>query len=179
MQTNAKLGDQLGKDFWTAKSKYGATIQNALDYTMSKNPGKEDVDDILPHVAAVAAAYGDPTKKYATFLQKTAPAYRTLPFYYYDQTKALMKAPSSKSGGKRDSNPEEVPESALNATLTTAPSMSAPPEEPSASSVASTNFPTPTIAFTCPPIFSLVDNVQLDDGVFVTCQQLKPFFGYA
>lgn len=146
---------------------------------MSKNPGKEDVDDILPHVAAAAAAYGDPTKKYAAFLQKTAPSYRTLPFFYYDQTKALTNAPSSKSSGKRDGSSEALQGPLVNDTETATPSMTSNPGQLGASSVASTGFPTPTIAFSCPPIYISVDEVQLDDGVFVTCEQLKPFFGYA
>ena len=43
-------------DFWTAKSKYGTTIQDALDWAMSADPKNENVLDIIPHVAAVAAA---------------------------------------------------------------------------------------------------------------------------
>ena len=50
------MGDQLGMNLWTAKSKYGATIQTALDFTMNVNPKGEDISDIIPHVAAVAAA---------------------------------------------------------------------------------------------------------------------------
>ena len=35
---------------------------------MGLDPKKEQVSDIFPHVAAVAAAYGDPTGKYQAFL---------------------------------------------------------------------------------------------------------------
>ncbi|KAI0728265.1 alginate lyase domain-containing protein, partial [Fomitopsis betulina] len=36
MITNMKLRDQLGQNFWMTKSKYGATIQTALDYVMEE-----------------------------------------------------------------------------------------------------------------------------------------------
>ena len=37
---------------------------------------------------------------------------------------------------------------------------------------------TPTIPFVCPPAFATAASVQLDDGVYVTCAELKPFYGY-
>ncbi|KAF8213268.1 alginate lyase-domain-containing protein [Mycena galopus ATCC 62051] len=83
--TNAKLGDQLGMNFWTAESKQNATIQTALDYAMGLDPGKEDGTEILPHVAAVAAAYGDTTGKYTAFLEKNDGSYQTQAYWYYDQ----------------------------------------------------------------------------------------------
>jgi hypothetical protein len=96
---NAKLGDQLGLDFWSAKSKYGATIQTAVDYTMALNPKGEDVGEIIPHVASIAAAYGDPKGRYAAFMTKTMANYQSKPFWFYDQTLALVSSPASK--GKR------------------------------------------------------------------------------
>jgi hypothetical protein len=76
-------------NFWTAKSKYGATIQTAVDYTMGIDPKSEDVTELVPHIAATAAAYGDPTGKYAKFLERTIPNYQTRPFFFYDQAIAL------------------------------------------------------------------------------------------
>jgi len=38
--------------------------------------------------------------------------------------------------------------------------------------------PTPTISFECPAAFATGTEVQLDDGVYVTCDELKPFYGY-
>lgn len=38
--------------------------------------------------------------------------------------------------------------------------------------------PTPTIAFECPAAFATGTEVQLDDGVYATCDELKPFYGY-
>lgn len=89
MITNAKLGDELGLNFWTARSRYGATIQTAVDYTMNIDPKSEDVTELVPHIAAIAAAYGDPMGKYAKFLEKTIPNYQSRPFFFYDQTMAL------------------------------------------------------------------------------------------
>ena len=65
--TNAKLGAQLGVDYYNFPSKYGRTIQDAVNFAMNVKPGKEDVEELLPHVAAVAAAY-------AALRQHTPPA---------------------------------------------------------------------------------------------------------
>ncbi|KAJ7492812.1 chondroitin AC/alginate lyase [Mycena latifolia] len=87
--TLAKLGDQLGVNFWTAQSRYQATIQTALDFVMKLDPKDEDVTEVLPHVAAVAAAYGDPTGKYAAFLGQTMADYKKKPFFFYNQPEAF------------------------------------------------------------------------------------------
>ena len=81
-------------DFWSAKSKYGATIQNAVDYAMNADPKSENIADIFPHVAAVAAAYGDPKGKYAAFLQNHQSTYKSQPYFFYDQKTALPNAPA-------------------------------------------------------------------------------------
>jgi hypothetical protein len=83
------------------KSKYGATIQTALDYTMRLNPETEDVLEILPHVAAVAAAYGDPKGLYADFMRKTMSDYQSKSFWLYDQTDALPSSPAAQNVHKR------------------------------------------------------------------------------
>ncbi|PCH33539.1 chondroitin AC/alginate lyase [Wolfiporia cocos MD-104 SS10] len=141
MITNAKLGDQLGVNLWNAKSKYGATIQTALDYTMALNPKGEDVSDIFPHVAAIAAAYGDPAGKYAAFLQKQESNYKSTPFWFYDQTSALPNSPAAHSTHKRE--------------VGLKPMM---------------------IAFSCPAVFALSPVTELEDGLYVTCDQLEPFY---
>jgi hypothetical protein len=83
------------------KSKYGATIQTALDYTMRLNPKAEDVLEIMPHVAAVAAAYGDPKGLYADFMTKTMIDYQSKSFWLYDQTGALPSSPAAQNMHKR------------------------------------------------------------------------------
>jgi hypothetical protein len=88
------LGDYLGRDFWTAKSRYRATIQTAVDFLIQLDPKGEDVTEAVPHVAAVAAAYGDPDGKYAAFTKKAMSDYWTQPFYYYNQPEAFTQAPS-------------------------------------------------------------------------------------
>ncbi|KAH9946788.1 chondroitin AC/alginate lyase [Amylocystis lapponica] len=160
MITNAKMGDQLGLNFWNAKSKYGATIQTALDYTMALDPKGEDVSDIFPHVAAVAAAYGDPKGKYHAFLQKQVSSYQSMPFWFYDQTAALPNAPASHSAHSR-----EVREYTVNSTLNGLEEMA---WDVVNSAVA--------IPFECPAVFDSTPEVEVDDGIFVTCDQLKPFY---
>ncbi|OCH96520.1 chondroitin AC/alginate lyase [Obba rivulosa] len=163
MITNAKLGDQLGLDLWTAKSKYGSTIQTALDYTMGLDPKGEDVSDIFPHVAAVAAAYGDPKGKYAGFLQKNAGNYKSQPFWFYDQTIALSNAPAAKvkhSRGFVRSLLPAVDFAGMKALFSHAV-------------VAVEDTPIP---FTCPAVFDDSPEVEIDDGIFVTCDELKPFY---
>lgn len=163
MQTNAKLGDQLGLNFWTAKSKYGATIKDALDFVMNKGPGKEDVTDIFPHVAAIAAVYGDPSGKYMAYLKKFDTHFMTAPYYYYDQEGAMSgvhKTPNGKDevqAGEPAQQPLKLDDDSVSSTNT--------------SSI-------PTIPWECPAAFATTLKVQLDDGVFVTCDELKPFYGY-
>ncbi|KAI0335413.1 chondroitin AC/alginate lyase [Cubamyces sp. BRFM 1775] len=171
MITNAKLGDQLGMNFWTAKSKYGATIQTALDYTMGLNPKGEDVSDIFPHVAAVAAAYGDPKGKYAAFLQQKDNGYTSQPFWFYDQSGAL---PNSPAGSHAKHRRDAIQESIANAT-----------EALDASTVDSTrqmaaqvldDVGSGEIPFECPAVFKSAKETELEDGLFVTCDDLRPYF---
>jgi hypothetical protein len=131
----------LGLDIWTEKSKYGATIQDAVDYTMNVNPGKENPLELGPHVAAAAAAYGDPNGKYAAFLGKTDASYRSKPYWFFDQPKAIRGA----KGGQKISTIERILED---------------------------------IMFDCPEVFSdpEVSSVELDDGIYVTCDELQPFY---
>jgi hypothetical protein len=93
---NAKMGDQLGLNLWSAKSKYGATIQTALDFIMSLDPKGEDVKEVVPHVASIAAAYGDPSGKYSMFMENVMSDYQSQPFWFYDQTAALPNSPAAK-----------------------------------------------------------------------------------
>ena len=140
-------------NFWTAKSKYGATIQTALDYAMAQSPGKEDVDDIVPHVAAIAAAYGDPKGKYKSFLQSKASGYKSEAWYFFDQTAALPNSPAGGGKGKRaddDSNDDTE-------DLT----------------------PFSHVPFECPAVFDLAPEVELEVGLFVTCDDLRRFYKIA
>ena len=91
--TNAKLGAQLGVDYYNFPSKYGRTIQDAVNFAMNVKPGKEDVEELLPHVAAVAAAYGDPRGVYARWIaahdgQGGLQAEKA-PYWFYDQAGAV------------------------------------------------------------------------------------------
>jgi hypothetical protein len=89
-------------NFWIAKSKYGATIQTAVDFTMKIDPKSEDASELSPHVAAAAAVYGDPTGKYTKFLEKTMPDYRSHPSYFYAQVAASSGSRMDKHVGRAD-----------------------------------------------------------------------------
>ncbi|KAK7064387.1 putative chondroitin AC/alginate lyase [Favolaschia claudopus] len=106
--TNAKLGDQLGKNYWTAKSKYGATLQTAVNFAMKQDPKGEDVTELAPHVAAIAAAFGDSDGKYTAFLKKAEPKYQSLPFWYYDQPDAFKQSPRAQQHRREDIQVQNV-----------------------------------------------------------------------
>ncbi|CAE7073335.1 unnamed protein product [Rhizoctonia solani] len=96
--TNAKLGDYIGINYWSVRTKYGATIQTAVDYLISLDPGNERVEDALPHVAAVAAAYGDPRSRYANYLKSGNRNYDKKSYWFYNQPAAISNKPKSKRG---------------------------------------------------------------------------------
>ncbi|KAF8898582.1 alginate lyase-domain-containing protein [Infundibulicybe gibba] len=146
--TNAKLGDQLGLNLWSAKSKYGGTIQTAVDYTMRVGTKTEDITELAPHVAAVAAAYGDPSGKYSAYLRRILPNYQSKPFWYYDQTAAISNSPAAKK--RPIAQRREEPE------------------------VETSDFG--VFGFECPEVFKWADEVELEDDLFVTCEMLRPFY---
>lgn len=111
-----------------------------MDFIISIDPKREKVQEALPHVAAIAAAYGDPTGKYGAFLKKHMGNFQTRPFWFYDQPKAFPRTSNSKKAngiGKRE---------------------------------------TPKIAFSCPAVFKDATSVEIDNGVFVTCEELRPLY---
>jgi hypothetical protein len=90
---NLKLGDQLGLNFWTAKSKYGATVQTAIDYTMRVDPKNEDPKELVPHVLLAIAAYGDPGGKYLNWVKRVMPEYDGKIYHIYNQIDAFVTTP--------------------------------------------------------------------------------------
>ncbi|KAI1797767.1 chondroitin AC/alginate lyase [Ganoderma leucocontextum] len=171
MITNAKLGDQLGVDFWTTKSKYGATIQTALDYVMAIGPKNEDITDIFPHVAAVAAAYGDPQGKYSAFLRSKAKDYASQPFWLYDQSSALSHSPAGQSKRRRDLgiafDRMEHSNEAFAGDMYTVETVAMD----GVRTVESGDGP-----FECPEVFDTAKEVDLEDGLSVTCGELEPYY---
>ncbi|KAI0825203.1 chondroitin AC/alginate lyase [Trametes gibbosa] len=163
MITNAKLGDQLGMNFWTATSKYGATIQTALDFVMNVDPKDEDISDIFPHVAAIAAAYGDPKGKYVAFLQQKDSGYMSETFWFYDQSSALPNSPAGgRSKHRRDA---DAPQALAAETVELA-------EGTAAHALDEVN----SEKFECPSVFRYAEETELEDGVFVRCDALAPFY---
>lgn len=131
------------------KSKYGATIQTAVDYVMAIDPKGEDLYEILPHVAAVAAAYGDPKGKYEAFMKNNMATYQSKPFWFYDQTAALSNSPAAR----------------MEKRSTTWAREDAEPLNPNTIN-----------PFQCPEVVASVYAYELDNGVFTNCLELQAAF---
>lgn len=82
---NGKIGEYLGLNFWEHQTTKNGTIQKALDFAMTVNPGDEEADELYPKVAAVASIYGDEDGKYAKWLGSKASNYSTEPYFVWDQ----------------------------------------------------------------------------------------------
>ena len=133
---------------WTAKTRYGATIQTATNFLMTTNPGSEDVTELYPHVASVAAAYGDPTGKYLAFLKQGDPSYTSRAYWFYSQPGALRGASAGNQQKRNDSPSREAKQQG----------------SPVGYSVV------------MPAAFRVSDKIQLDEGVFVTWDDLKGYY---
>ncbi|KAK0456213.1 chondroitin AC/alginate lyase [Armillaria borealis] len=144
MITNAKIGDQLGRNFWTKKSKRGATIQDAVNFAMSADSKGENRGLIAPHIATIMQAYGDPSGKYQKYLDETDPDYRSKSYWFYDQPGALVG--SSQKKRSVEWRREESPNNNL----------------PCESNL--------------PAVFERANDVELEDGLCVTWEQLKILF---
>ncbi|CAK5279988.1 unnamed protein product [Mycena citricolor] len=138
----AKMGDQQGIDFWSAKSRYQANIQNAVDFVMKQDPKGEDVTELAPHVAAVMAAYGDSSGKYLAFLKKAVPNYQMKYFWFSDQPEALANTRQKRQQNDADGQSAD------------------------------------SIPFVCPwnAIPNGIESVELEDGLFKSCDELKLLF---
>jgi len=73
---------------------------------MHLDPKGEDILELIPHVSSVAAAYGDPTGKYAGFLKRTMATYQTRPFWFNDQTMALPNSPAARMNTRSKREPD-------------------------------------------------------------------------
>jgi hypothetical protein len=124
-----------------------------------KRGREEDVAELAPHVAAVAAAYGDPRSKYATWLSTTMPEYQSAPWWFYDQTEALGSAPAAR-GGERARRFVRWARGYVEG-------------EECETSSRRRGLPMP---FECPAVFSTGREVEIDAGIFVTCDELRPFY---
>lgn len=161
-------------NFWTAKSKYGATIQTALDYVMGVDPDDEDISDVFPHVAAVAAAYGDPKGKYAAFLKKQESDFASQPFWFYDQSSALSNSPASAKVKHRRAARDLLAGGAANATQALAADFGGVAQGTMGHVLDEVS--SGPIPFECPAVFQEAKETELEDGLFVTCDMLKPFY---
>jgi hypothetical protein len=105
MITNAKIGKFLGLDMWNTKTSTGATIQTAADFTMTVTLNTTDGDgpiwELYPSLAAVAANYGDPDGKYASFMAQADSSYPAEPYFLFNQyfTDSGLAAATPTAGG--------------------------------------------------------------------------------
>ena len=138
---------------------------------MALDPGSEDVSDIFPHVASVAAAYGDPKGAYAAFLQKHDSDYKSEPFWFYDQTAAMPNSPAASGKNKRGAD---------GVGLERRDVADAPEPVQGVASAVGDAFGVfslaQTIPFSCPSVFDNAPETELDDGVYVTCNQVRSFY---
>lgn len=136
------MGATLGVNYFDRKTNHSATIQDAVNWVMQVPPRGENVMELCPHVAAVRAAYGDPSGKYLTYLRTQCPDFRKQPYWFYNQPSALRVRSNTASRS------------------TTKARRAADDSED----------------FQCPDVFELAPQVELDYGVFVTCDQLRPLY---
>ncbi|KAJ7140040.1 chondroitin AC/alginate lyase [Mycena crocata] len=91
MITNARILKYADptSDPWNTTTKGGATIQDALDLTMTKDPlasGETNaLKEIFPNIAAIASTYGDPDGKYIAYLEDKFPEYASDASFLWNQ----------------------------------------------------------------------------------------------
>ncbi|EUC53702.1 alginate lyase [Rhizoctonia solani AG-3 Rhs1AP] len=172
--TNAKLGDYIGINYWSVRTKYGATIQTAVDYLISLEPGNERVEDALPHVAAVAAAYGDPRSKYVNYLKSGNRNYDKKSYWFYDQPAAISNKPKGKRGVEDGALPTtDSPEALVARANPEDPAPSANPDgspEPESVDAAGVDQDHP------PAMFANGRLVELEEGLFVGWDNVREFY---
>lgn len=122
---------------------------------MAQNPGDEDPSLTLPHVASVAAAYGDPAGKYMAFLKKHDSSYSGKSFWLYDQVGAFPHSPGSKKAARWLQKEDDTFDLLYTSLV--------------ANDV-------PDVPFECPAVFSDAVKVLIDNDLYVTCDELRPFY---
>ena len=140
---------------------------------MAQDPKKEAVSQIFPHVAAVAAAYGDAGKKYVNFLQAHDSNYKSGRYWLYDQVPALKMSPSRRREKRDSRRPLRWKRQDVDGLEEEYPDGDGIVEPSEArNDTASGN----GVTFQCPEAFAGQDEIELDNGVFVTCDQVRPFY---
>jgi hypothetical protein len=103
---------------------------------------KEDIRELAPHIAAVAAAYGDPEGRYKRWLDDFVPGYaKREPWWFWDQPQAVGVARRTRKRRWRDDVQKVV--------------------------------------FECPEVFKELNEVEIEVGIWVTCEELRPFYEIA
>lgn len=128
---------------------------------MTLDPGKEQVADALPHVAAVAAAYGDPKGKYAAYLKSGNKNYAKKPFWFYNQPGALMGGQAANHGQHQRDEPSPT-------TSNGASSTPSPRTQDIDASGVDQDHP--------PVLFAEGRMVELEEGFFVDWDDVRQFY---
>lgn len=147
-----------------------------MDYLVSLDPGNERVEDALPHVAAIAAAYGDPRRKYANYLKSGNRNYDKKSYWFYNQPAAI----SNKPKGKRD-----IEDGTLSATTSNdseSPMATTSPEDPAPNTDAEDHPEPESVEATGvdqdhpPAMFANGRLVELEEGFFVGWDDVREFY---
>ena len=114
---NAQIGDVVGlsPSAWNRTTSAGATILDALNYAIAQNASASDEADaateLNPTIAIIASKFGDPTGKFAAYLNSTDPQYMSQPYYAlssnlsYHGTTNPIKANSTTASSGQNSDP--------------------------------------------------------------------------
>ncbi|KAF9266095.1 chondroitin AC/alginate lyase [Marasmius fiardii PR-910] len=88
----AKYANSTSNSYWNKTTSQGGTIQSAVDFAMTQAlannnsaTGPGDLRHLEPLVAAAASTFGDPDKKYETFLLQADPTYAQKPYFFWNQ----------------------------------------------------------------------------------------------
>ncbi|EJU01866.1 chondroitin AC/alginate lyase [Dacryopinax primogenitus] len=170
--TIGKLADQLGLNVWVLKTKSGATIQDAVDYTMTVPPdANDDTAELAPHVAAASAVYGDPKGTYAKFLARVDSSYKQQSYWYYDQPSAFTYSSAVKTSRRRF-----LPRDDFEAYDLASIYPSCLTVDNGTRSCTDPASPADVTDYYKPEVFYSVDLVQLDDAVFVSWDDIRQYY---
>lgn len=175
-------------DVWSAQSRYRATIQDALDYTITQPTQGESILSLLPHIASVAVAYGDPHGKYEAYIQKQDSGYARRTWWWHDVNNAFGPASTMPHQRKRWARSRST--LSARALPQSFSSTFLPIVASETNDTATTDAPPTTGTVTDPAwapgeepirpdIFGDVEDntpVQLDDAVFVTWDDIRPYY---
>lgn len=102
-----RIAEYIGLNTWKTPTTANVTVQQAVDFAMTKPAGTEDPTELYPDVAAVASHYGDPDGKYAAWLAQQDNTYPGQAYYFWEQplSDSGLKVYISDSGSVESGTP--------------------------------------------------------------------------